>query len=174
MQALIPDSEQPGRVRLAIVEPPQPGEDQAVVEVAAFSPNRGETFLLERPRPGWRPGKDVAGVVVRAAADGSGPPAGARVVGHSEQGGWAEHVAVPTARLAVLPAEVPFAVAAALPLAGLTALRLARVSGSARQPHRPADRRVRRRRSLLRRIGGGPGRACHGSERLARPRPASV
>jgi NADPH2:quinone reductase len=128
MQALIPDSERPGRVRLGIVEKPQPSAVEAVVEVAAFSPNRGETLLLERPRPGWRPGKDVAGVVVRAAADGSGPPAGARVVGHAEQGGWAERVAVPTSRLALLPAEVPFAAAAALPLAGLTALRLARVS----------------------------------------------
>jgi NADPH:quinone reductase-like Zn-dependent oxidoreductase len=128
MHALVPDSEQHGRVRLASVDEPRIQRGEAVVEVAAFSPNRGETFLLERPRPGWRPGKDVAGRVVRAAADGSGPPVGARVVGHAEQGGWAERVAVPTSRLAVLPDEVPFARAAALPLAGLTALRLARMS----------------------------------------------
>jgi NADPH:quinone reductase-like Zn-dependent oxidoreductase len=50
-----------------------------VVQVAAFSINRGETYqLVEHPSPGWRPGKDLAGVVVGAAPDGSGPPVGAR------------------------------------------------------------------------------------------------
>jgi NADPH2:quinone reductase len=128
MLALIPDPERPGRVRPARVTEPEPRDDEAVVQVAAFSPNRGETFLLEHPRPGWRPGKDVAGTVVQPAADGTGPGVGARVVGHPERGGWAERVSVASSRLAVLPDEVPFATAAALPLAGLTALRLTRVS----------------------------------------------
>jgi hypothetical protein len=43
---------------------------------------------------GWRPGKDIAGLVVRAAADGSGPAAGQRVVGHPPAAGWAEHACV--------------------------------------------------------------------------------
>lgn len=117
-------------VDVAEVDQPQPRPDEALVRVEAYSVNRGETFQLEAPPPDWRPGKDVAGLVVQAAADGSGPAAGTRVVGHPPQGGWAEYVAVPTGSLAELPDEVPADVAAALPLAGLTALRLLRVAGS--------------------------------------------
>jgi len=117
-------------VALAAVDQPQPCPDEALIKVEAYSVNRGETFQLEAPRPGWRPGKDVAGLVVQAAADGSGPAAGTRVVGHPPQGGWAEYVAVPTESLAELPDDVPAVTAAALPLAGLTALRLLRVTSS--------------------------------------------
>ncbi|GAA2116238.1 zinc-binding dehydrogenase [Kitasatospora saccharophila] len=115
---------------LAEAELPEPAPDEALVEVRAFSINRGEVFQLHGPleRIG-RPGKDVAGVVVRAAADGSGPAVGQRVVGHPPARGWAEFVAVPTSSLAVLPDGVSFEQAAALPLAGLTALRLLRLCG---------------------------------------------
>jgi uncharacterized protein (TIGR02246 family) len=143
MQALIPSE---GTVAVATVAEPEPRADEAVIEVRAFSINRGETYLLHHPRPGWRPGKDVAGIVVRAAADGSGPPVGTRVVGHADESGWAERVAVPTARLADLPAAIDSRTAAALPLAGLTALRLTRVAGSL------ASRRV-----LLTGASGGVG-----------------
>ena len=51
-------------VELGEVAEPEPKPHEALVEVAAFSPNRGETFLLEQPRPGWRPGKDIAGTVI--------------------------------------------------------------------------------------------------------------
>ncbi|WP_405497062.1 zinc-binding dehydrogenase [Streptomyces sp. NBC_00096] len=125
---------------------PVPAADEALVRVEAFSPNRGETFLLENPRPGLVPGKDVAGLVVQAAADGSGPPIGTRVVGHPAKGGWAEYVAVPTHSLAVLPGAVDAVRAAALPLAGITALRLLRAAGG-----------VAGRRVLLTGASGGVG-----------------
>ena len=68
---------------------------------------------------GW----DVAGVVREPAADGSGPAAGARVVGIlGETGAWAELAAVPTNQLSELPDEVSFEDASTLPVAGLTAL----------------------------------------------------
>ncbi|MBS2539131.1 zinc-binding dehydrogenase [Catenulispora sp. NF23] len=118
-------------VELTVVAEPRPRPNEALVKVEAYSVNRGETFQLETPRPDWRPGKDIAGLVVQAAADGTGPAVGTRVVGHPPQGGWAEYVAVPTDSLAELPDGVPAAIAAALPLAGLTALRLLRVAGSA-------------------------------------------
>ena len=52
------------------------------------------------------------------------------MVGLVDGGGWAERVPVPVERLAVLPEGVGFAEAAALPIAGLTALRALRVGGS--------------------------------------------
>ncbi|QFZ21510.1 zinc-binding dehydrogenase [Saccharothrix syringae] len=130
MRTLIPTGDPRQPVAFADEPEPVPAPDEALVEVEAFAVNRGETFLLERPVPGWRPGKDVAGVVVRAAADGSGPAVGTRVVGHPPAGGWAERVAVPTRSLAVLPGAVDAVRAAALPLAGLTALRLLRAAGA--------------------------------------------
>jgi NADPH:quinone reductase-like Zn-dependent oxidoreductase len=111
------------------VAEPEPKPHEALVEVAAFSPNRGETLLLEQPRPGWQLGKDIAGTVTRQAADGTGPRLGQRVVGHPDQEGWAERAAVPTDRLVVVPDTIDLTVAAALPLAGLTALRLLRLAG---------------------------------------------
>jgi NADPH2:quinone reductase len=129
MKALIPTGNVKAMVRFADVAEPEPAADEAVVAVEAFSINRGETFLLEAPRKGWRPGKDIAGRVVQAAADGTGPAVGTYVVGHPPARGWAERVAVPVRQLASLPPNVDVTTAAALPLAGLTALRLLRIVG---------------------------------------------
>ncbi|MFJ6015145.1 zinc-binding dehydrogenase [Streptomyces sp. NPDC092952] len=130
MQRLIPTGEAARPVAFAEVPQPVPEPGEALIKVEAFAPNRGETFLLERPRPELLPGKDIAGLVVQAAADGSGPGIGTRVVGHPAQGGWAEYAAVPAHSLAVLPDSVDSVRAAALPLAGTTALRLLRTAGS--------------------------------------------
>ncbi|MGW7003216.1 zinc-binding dehydrogenase [Streptomyces sp. NPDC054933] len=129
MKAFVPTGQSDTPVVLADVPEPRPGANEALVKVEAFSVNRGETFQLERPRRDWRPGKDIAGMVVQAAADGSGPANCRRVVGHPPAGGWAEYVAVPTDSLAEIPDAVSTVQAAALPLAGLTALRLLRVAG---------------------------------------------
>jgi NADPH2:quinone reductase len=102
---------------------PEPAQHEVVIDVRAYAVNRGELRLLEDRPDGWAPGQDVAGMVVAAAADGSGPPEGARVVGLADGGGWSERVAVPSHRVAVLPDPVDFGQAAALPVAGLTAMR---------------------------------------------------
>jgi NADPH:quinone reductase-like Zn-dependent oxidoreductase len=120
---------------LAEVPDPVPGTGEVLVAVDAYSVNRGEIFFLNGvygtpAQAGWRPGQDIAGTVLQAAPDGSGPSPGTRVVGHPEGAGWAERAAVPVSGVAELPDELPGAVAAALPLAGLTALRLVRAAGS--------------------------------------------
>ncbi|WP_030210518.1 zinc-binding dehydrogenase [Streptomyces bikiniensis] len=130
MQRLIPTGEAARPVAFAEVPQPVPEPGEVLVKVEAFAPNRGETFLLEAPEPGFLPGKDVAGLVVQEAADGSGPAVGTRVVGHPARGGWAEYAAVPVHSLAVLPDGVDGVRAAALPLAGITALRLLRAVGA--------------------------------------------
>jgi NADPH2:quinone reductase len=120
----------PSGPSIAEVDDPRPGGAEALVAVRAFSINRGELALLETRTNDWRPGQDIAGVVVEPAADGAGPPPGTRVVALVEQAGWAELAAVPTTRLAPLPDEVTIEQAAALPLAGLTALRTLRLGGN--------------------------------------------
>ena len=119
----------PGGPVITAVDDPHPGSGEALVAIQAFSVNRGELDLLRTRTSGWRPGQDIAGVVVEQAADGSGPAAGARIVALVEQAGWAERAAVPVARLAPLPAGIGTEQAAALPLAGLAALRTLRIAG---------------------------------------------
>ena len=115
MLAFVNTPSAPLPVALREVADPQPAADEALVEVHAFAVNRGELFLLAMRPEGWRPGQDVAGVVVQAAADSSGPKAGTRVVALVDGGGWAQRVAAPIARMAALPDNVSFASAAPSP-----------------------------------------------------------
>lgn len=126
MRALVSDTQ--GSVVVTDIDEPETLPSEVLVEVDAVSINRGETFQLEEPPPGWRPGKDFAGTVVRPAQDGNGPERGTRVVGHGLHSCWAERVAISADRVVTLPDSVATTTAAALPLAGLTALRLARLA----------------------------------------------
>jgi NADPH:quinone reductase-like Zn-dependent oxidoreductase len=123
MLAVVNTPSGPEPIAIREVPEPAPKPNEALVAVHAFSLNRGELRLFQMRHEGWRPGQDIAGTVVCAAADGSGPPAGTRIVGLCDWEGWAERAAVPTHRIAPIADNVSFAAAAALPVAGLTALR---------------------------------------------------
>src|SRR3954451_25098854 len=125
----ITDPGAPGGLDRRELPDPEPGAHDVLVSVRAYAVNRGELSLLQQRADGWLPGQDVAGVVARAAADGSGPPEGTRVVGIADGGGWSELAPIPAHRVAPLPDDVSFADAAALPVAGLTALRALREAG---------------------------------------------
>jgi NADPH:quinone reductase len=113
----------------ALMEVPEPvrGRDQTIVGVHVSSLNRGEMTRLQSAPKGWRPGWDIAGVVIDAG-DG-GLPVGTRVVGIALGEAWAQRVAVASNWLAPLSDDVSFANAAALPTAGLAALRMLRLGG---------------------------------------------
>ncbi|HKA09861.1 MAG TPA: zinc-binding dehydrogenase [Candidatus Dormibacteraeota bacterium] len=128
MRALISTPNGPLPAEIQEVDEPSPASGELVLEVRSASLNRGELSLLAA-RPGWGPGQDVAGVVLEAAADGSGPPEGARAVAVVDQAGWADRVAAPTSRVARLPDGVEFGAGATLGVAGLTALRALRLGG---------------------------------------------
>jgi NADPH:quinone reductase-like Zn-dependent oxidoreductase len=128
MRALVA-SPLPTLVELRDVDEPTPEDREALVEVRAVSLNRGECVSLRTAEEGWLPGWDLAGVVVRPAADGTGPAQGARVVGWVNGGAWAERAAVRTAHLAELPQSVPFEVASTLPVVGITAIAATRLGG---------------------------------------------
>jgi NADPH:quinone reductase-like Zn-dependent oxidoreductase len=122
MRAVIVDDGAPARLKIGEVEEPEPTPSEALVRVSAVSLNRGEVRRSQAAEPGFRPGWDLAGTVERAAANGTGPRAGARVVGLLGAGAWSERVAVQADALAELPEGVSFEAAATLPVAGLTAL----------------------------------------------------
>jgi NADPH:quinone reductase-like Zn-dependent oxidoreductase len=133
MRAIVPANGE-AFVELADVPAPEPSAGDVLVDVHAFSVNQGDLHYLAhaaslRP-PGWRPCLDVAGVVRHAAADGTGPAVGTRVIGYSQSGGGgAQLIALPAEFVAPLPDEVDFATGAALPTAGLTAARMMRAAG---------------------------------------------
>src|SRR5215831_15352351 len=163
-----------GSAPVAIHEIPEPqaASNEAIVEVRAFSLNRGELRLFQIRPDGWRPGQDISGVVVQPAASGAGPGAGARVVALTDNAGWSERAAVPVHRMAVLPDNVLLEEAAALPVAGLTALRTLRhgapllgkpvlITGAAGGVGHMAVQIAARSGARVTAVVGGPERARH-------------
>jgi NADPH:quinone reductase-like Zn-dependent oxidoreductase len=131
MRAIVVDPSAPAALRLADLPEPVAGPSQVLVEVHHASLNHGDLNDARSGRvaPGEVLGSDAAGVVVRAAADGGGPAAGTRVVALAP-GAFAQRIAVEAAAMAEVPPSVDLAQAAALPVAGVAALRALRAAGA--------------------------------------------
>ncbi|ACU38270.1 zinc-binding dehydrogenase [Actinosynnema pretiosum subsp. pretiosum] len=126
MRALVVDHAGPGPVRFAEVAEPEPAPHEALVGIRHIALNHGELKHSGQWPDGDVHGHDASGVVLRAAADGSGPEAGSRVVLGMAPHAWAERIAVAPKWLAVVPDGVGLADAAAIGVVGSTALRVLR------------------------------------------------
>ncbi|MER8159521.1 zinc-binding dehydrogenase [Streptomyces sp. NPDC094472] len=129
MRALLVDHSAPAGLRLGEAGDPEPAPHQALVRVTATSLNYGEVAHRTEAPEGTVLGWDAAGVVERAASDGSGPAAGTPVVTLGADGGWAELRAVDTAMLGVPPAGADPGAISTIPVAGASALRALRRIG---------------------------------------------
>ncbi|AHI01945.1 zinc-binding dehydrogenase [Kutzneria albida] len=147
MRGLLLDQKADNGIRLGETTEPVPAANEVLIEVRAISLNWGELHGTYGKEDGDVNGWDAAGVVVKAAADGSGPAVGARVVTFNSGGAWAQLRAVPSSQLAVLPDTLDFGEASALPVAGVTALQALRKLGP-----------VVGRRVLVTSASGGVGR----------------
>lgn len=136
MRALVATGKADPLVTVGTTAPPTPAPDEVVIEVEAFSLNRPDLIYLAMPGSSFRPGIDFTGRILVAAADGSGPAVGTPVVAHAHAGGGAAELAAVPSRLVVpRPDNLTAVHAAALPLAGLVALRLVRAAGPLRGKH---------------------------------------
>lgn len=129
MKALLTTGPQGPGLTFGETTEPTPASNEAMIALTATSLNRGEVRHLADEQPGTLLGWDVVGTVIEPASDGTGPTAGARVVGIAADGGWAERVALATHALAVIPDDVSDADASVLPIAGLTAWRALELGG---------------------------------------------
>jgi NADPH:quinone reductase-like Zn-dependent oxidoreductase len=138
------------RLRQQETTRPEPARDEVLVRVHATSVNpydwhhlRGEP-LVARLMPGGprlrRPrfpvlGCDVAGVVEAVGPGAAGFRPGDQVYGLVDGGGFGEYVCAPAGRFAHAPRTLSHAEAAAVPMAGVTALLAVEAAG-------PAGRRL--------------------------------
>ena len=110
-----------------------------MIRVHNFSLNQGELRWADKSGGrheefgfpnGTVVGHDSAGTVVETSPDGKGPAVGTRVASVGFCGSWAEKYASNIDMLAVIPDSVDFAEAAALPMAGGTALGSLQLAGT--------------------------------------------
>ncbi|MUV36860.1 NADPH:quinone reductase [Lentibacillus sp. JNUCC-1] len=102
---------------------PEPGSDEILIHVQATAVNR--TDILNRENTGGYAttpilGVEVAGVVEKAGANVKVEP-GTRVMGLVNGGGYAEYAVMPAGRAMIIPEELTFEEAAAIPEVFLTA-----------------------------------------------------
>lgn len=129
----------PDVLRCEEVDKPTPGDGEVLVRIRAAAANpmdygfMGGTYIM-RPMTGLRkpkrtrPGVDLAGEVEALGANVAAFRPGDEVFGVG-RGAFADYVCTPADRLALKSARLTFEQAAALPVAGLTALQGLRDKG---------------------------------------------
>ena len=117
-------------VAFADVAEPDPADDEAVIACRSLLDQSRRNVFAREPAPWVAAREGHCRASLHSARNGRGPAVGALVVGHPPARGWAERVAVPVTQLATIPEHMDTTAAAALPLAGLTALRLLRTVGA--------------------------------------------
>src|SRR5690349_1501528 len=133
MKAIVVQDQAAGTAGMTLVERPDPSAaiNDVIVQVHAsgFVPTEMAwpstwTDRSGRERTPSIPGHELAGVVTALGYGTTGLSVGQRVLGLADwhrDGTLAEYVAVEARNLAPLPGDVEFAVAASLPISGLTA-----------------------------------------------------
>ncbi|SNY75729.1 NADPH:quinone reductase [Nocardia amikacinitolerans] len=148
MKAIIQDRYgSPEALEFGDVDPPAPGDDEVLVRVHAAAVNaldwhvmRGDPYLA-RPMMGLRGprakirGRDFAGRIESVGRNVTRLKAGDEVFGEAD-GAFAEYLAAPEGVVAHKPARLTFEQAAAIPLAGNTALMGLRDLGQVQPGHR--------------------------------------
>jgi NADPH:quinone reductase-like Zn-dependent oxidoreductase len=135
----------PDVLELHEIEKPSPKEDEVLVRIHAASINALEWRRFTLPKMmvrimggGIREpknkslGADFAGRVEAVGAGVTQYKLGDEVFG-IRRGSFAEYVCAPEKMIALKPANISFEAAAAIPLAGLTALQALRDTGKSRQ-----------------------------------------
>ncbi|MBM0169946.1 NADPH:quinone oxidoreductase family protein [Altererythrobacter sp. C41] len=109
----------PDTLTLDEVEVPQPAKGQVLVDVKACAINFPDTLMIRdlyqfKPERPYAPGGEIAGVIEAVGEGVEGWQVGDRVLAGIGNGGLAEKVAVPAARMFAVPEGVPFEKAASL------------------------------------------------------------
>ena len=128
----------PEVLEVAEIEPPQPEDDEVLVELRAAGVNRADILLRsgsyhDAPPFPIVPGREGSGVVLGVGPGAAGLRPGDRVVGVvGSPGFYAEQIVVPAVRTVPIPDDLGWAEAASLPTAWLTAWYCVRRLGRVR------------------------------------------
>lgn len=111
----------PETLTLTEVDDPRPGPGQVLIDVRAAGINFPDGLIVAgeyqtRPELPFIPGSEVAGTVIGLGPGADGPAVGTRVMAYCRMGGYAEQVAVDTARVFPIPETMDFVDAAGFPI----------------------------------------------------------
>lgn len=131
----------PDVLHLTEIPKPTPGDDEVLVKIRAAAANpldwhfmRASPFIIRLISGFLKPrnqilGADIAGQVEAVGTNVKQLKVGDEVYGEISRGGFAEYVCVPEDKLVLKPSNLSFEQAAAVPVAGLTALQCLRDQG---------------------------------------------
>lgn len=138
MKAVLYNKKSPQRLVYSEAEKPIPNENEILIEVHATSVNAADYRMVALGFPPKKKifGADIAGIVESVGSNVTNFKPGDKVFGDVSDfgfGGFAEYAAVPENSVIHKPELISFEDAAALPLAGVTALQAVKHGGEPKQ-----------------------------------------